>query len=256
MFAGKPVLCGLYWLITATLFAFALAMVFTDLVAPIDPAQTMGPVRNFFHTPTEATMGQVQKIFYLHLPVAINTFLACMLSFIASVGYLIQRRQVWDDLAVASVKVAVLLCSIVLLTGMIWGHASWGTWWTWSPRLTFSLMLWLLYVVYLIIRPSIESPQRRALISAVYGLVAFLDVPLVYLSTKIMEDIHPTNVELAPQMQKTLLFWFVPVMLLTAGLIVSRFRLQQFFSAKADAAQQNAMAGQSVQQTSSSKGIV
>ena len=181
----------------------------------------------FGYTPVERTMGPVQKIFYLHFPVAINTFLACMLCFIASIGYLWQRRAFWDDLAAAAAKVAVLLCSVVLLTGMVWGKHAWGHWWTWSPRLTFSLVLWLLYAVYLMIRPSIESPQRRALVSAVYGVVAFLDVPLVYLSVRLMRDIHPTNIELAPAMKLTAGLWFIPVTLLTAGLIVARYRLNR-----------------------------
>ncbi len=204
----KSKLCMAYWLVTASLFAGAVVMVFV-------------------WTPTEQTMGVVQKIFYLHLPVAINTFAACMVTFIASIGYLWQRRQVWDDLAVSSAKVAVLLCSIVLLTGMIWGHSAWGQWWTWSPRLTFSLVLWLLYVAYLVIRPSIESRQRRALVSAVYGVVAFLDVPLVYLSVKLMPDIHPSSIGLAPEMKTTLLFCFLPVTMLAVGLIAARYRLQR-----------------------------
>jgi heme exporter protein C len=197
-----------YWLVTAVLFAAVVITIFA-------------------WTPTEATMGTVQKVFYLHLPVAINTFLACMVTFIASIGYLWQRRQVWDDLAVSSAKVAVLLCSVVLLTGMIWGHSAWGQWWTWSPRLTFSLVLWLLYVSYLVIRPSIESRQRRALVSAVYGVVAFLDVPLVYLSVKLMPDIHPSSITLAPEMKLTLLLSFVPVTMLATGLIAARYRLQR-----------------------------
>lgn len=198
----------LYWLVTAVLFTVSVGLV-------------------FLWTPVEETMGIVQKIFYLHLPVAISTFLACLVCFIASVGYLWQRRQVWDDLAVSSAKVAVLLCGVVLLTGMIWGHSAWGVWWTWSPRLTFSLVLWLLYVAYLVIRPSIESRQRRALVSAVYGVVAFLDVPLVYLSVKLMPDIHPSSITLGTQMRLTLLMCAVPVMLVSAGLIITRFRLQR-----------------------------
>src|SRR5512133_1020212 len=118
-------------------------------------------------------MGQIQKVFYIHLPVAICTFLACLVAFIASIGYLVQRKMNWDDLAASSAKVAVVLCTIVLITGMIWAKGAWGRWWTWSPRLTFSLMLWLLYVVYLIIRNSVDSSQRRALISAVYAVIAF-----------------------------------------------------------------------------------
>ncbi|MFG0253069.1 MAG: cytochrome c biogenesis protein CcsA [Phycisphaerales bacterium JB038] len=202
---AKPILIA-YWLLTLACFAAVIAMVFA-------------------YTPTEQTMGPVQKIFYLHLPVAINTFLAALVVCIASVGYLWQRRLWWDDLALAAGKVTVVFCGVVLLTGMIWGKSAWGHWWTWSPRLTFSLVLFLLYLVYLMIRPAIESPQRRAVVSAVYGLVAFLDVPLVYLSVRLMPDIHPTEIALEPRMQLTLGLWFIPVTLLMFGLLRARYLL-------------------------------
>jgi heme exporter protein C len=179
------------------------------------------------YTPTELTMGPIQKIFYLHLPVAINTFLACLTAFIASIGYLWQRKAWWDDLAWAAVRVAVQLCAVVLLTGMAWGRLAWGVWWTWSPRLTFSLALFLLYTVYLVIRSSIEGRERRAVIAAVYSIIAFLDVPLVWLSARLMPDIHPGNIELAPAMKITLAAWFVPVTLLAAGLIFVRYVLNR-----------------------------
>lgn len=193
-------------------------------------------VRVVSYTPNEVTMGLIQRIFYLHLPVAINTFLACLVVCIASIGYLWTRRSVWDDLASSAAKVAVLLCSIVLLTGMFWARGAWGVWWTWSTRLTFSLMLWLLYVVYLIVRNSIDSRQRRAMIAAVYGLIAFLDVPLVYLSARLIPDyIHPPSIELASEMKWTLAIWFVPVTLGTALLIAMRFHLARRESADRDA---------------------
>lgn len=179
------------------------------------------------YTPVEATMGPVQKLFYLHMPSAISTFLASLTCFVGSIGYLIQRQSKWDDLAAAGAKVSVLFCSIVLATGMIWGHAAWGHWWTWSPRLTFSLVLWLLYVVYLMVRSSVESGQRRAIISAVYGVIAFLDVPLVYLSVRMMPDIHPVSVALAPEMKLTLGLCFVPVLMLAGGLVVRGFSNSQ-----------------------------
>jgi heme exporter protein C len=168
-------------------------------------------------------MGTIQKIFYLHLPVAINTFVAALVVCIASIGYLWQRSLAWDDLAAAAGKVTALFCAVVLLTGMIWGKKAWGAWWTWSPRLTFSLVLFLLYAVYLMIRPAIESPQRRAVVCAVYGIAAFLDVPVVYLSVKLMEDVHPSSITLDPEMKRTLLAWFVPVTLLMIGLIHDRY---------------------------------
>lgn len=180
-----------------------------------------------FWTPREETMGDVQKIFYIHLPTAINTFVAALVVFVASVMYLVQRRSWWDDVAHGAARVTVLLATIVLITGMIWGRSAWGAWWQWTPRLTFSLILWLLYVVYLMIRPSIESSQRRALICAVYGVIAFMDVPLVWLSTKLLPDIHPKSIEMAPEMRTTLLLWFLPVTMLAAGLIVASFRISR-----------------------------
>jgi heme exporter protein C len=179
------------------------------------------------YTPVEATMGPVQKLFYVHLPSAIATFLACLTCFVASIGYAWQRDARWDRLAAASARVAVAFCSIVLLTGMVWGHSAWGQWWTWSPRLTFSLVLWLLYVVYLTVRASIESPQRRAVVGAVYGIVAFLDVPLVWLSTRLMPDIHPVSVQLIGAMRITLAAWFLPVLLIAAGAVVAIYRREE-----------------------------
>jgi heme exporter protein C len=208
MCANCKTIAAIYWLVTLALFAVAIGMVIG-------------------YVPTEATMGPIQKIFYLHLPVAISTFLACLVCFVASVGYLTQRKTWWDDLAAAAARVSVQLCAVVLLTGMIWGKSAWGQWWTWSPRLTFSLVLWLLYVVYLTVRMSVESGQRRAVISAIYGIIAFLDVPLVWLSVRLMPDIHPTSIELARPMKLTLAMWFAPVLLLTAGLIVAKFRLNR-----------------------------
>ena len=195
----------LYWLATFALLAGAIVMIFA-------------------YVPTEATMGPIQKIFYVHLPCAISTFLACVVSFAASIAYVARRDMKWDRRAAAAARVAVVFCSIVLVTGMIWGRSAWGQWWTWSPRLTFSLVLWLLYIVYLMTRGSIQSPERRAIVSAVYGIVAFLDVPLVYLSVRLMPDIHPISVSLAPAMKLTLAAWFVPVLMLAAGAIVVAYR--------------------------------
>jgi heme exporter protein C len=197
-----------YWVLTIAGFAAVMAMMM--LYAPID-----------------REMGMVQKIFYIHLPVAINAFVAAFIVFVASIGYLWNRTLWWDDLAAAAGKVAVLFCGVVLLTGMVWGRSAWGVWWTWSPRLTFSLVLFLLYVVYVIIRPAIDSPQRRAVVCAVYGIIAFLDVPLVYLSVKLMPDIHPSAISLEPAMKTTLLAWFAPVTMLMLGVLGARYSLNR-----------------------------
>jgi heme exporter protein C len=194
-----------YWGVAAVAFALAVGLIFK-------------------WTPEEKTMGVVQKVFYFHFPVAINTFLAFTVVFVGGVGYLMQRKSWWDDLAAAGAKVGVVLCTGVLLTGMLWGKSAWGAWWTWSPRLTFSFVLWLLFVVYLLVRSGIEGSQRRAVVSAVYGLVAYLDVPLVYLSARLLPDIHPGSIGLAPSMKLTLALSFVPITMVTVGLLVMQYR--------------------------------
>ncbi len=161
------------------------------------------------------------QISNFHLPAGICAFLACLVAFVGAVGYLGKRQMAWDDLSAGGARVAALMCTVVLLTGMIWARSAWNTWWDWTPRLTFSLLLWLLYVVYMIVRTSIESRPRRAAICAVYAIAAFLDVPLVYLSVRLMPDLHPKSVELmTTSMKLTLAAWFVPMTLLTVGLIV------------------------------------
>ena len=198
-------IAGWYWTLTGVLLAIGAFLV---VRAPID--ETMGPI---------------QKLIYLHLPVAINSFVAAVVVFIASVGYLAGRRQTWDDLAHAAAVVTVLNGTVLLLTGMFWGKVAWDQWWTWSPRLTFSLVLWVLYLAYLIMRRRIAGSDRRALVSAVYGVVAFLDVPLLYLSSKLLPDIHPTGAGLTPAMYPALWAWLVGITMVSGGLIAARFAL-------------------------------
>ncbi len=195
-----------YWLVTAATFVAAGSMI-------------------VFYAPNEVTMGIIQKIFYIHLPAAILTLFASLITFGASIAYITFRRSWLDDLGAAGARITVQFCAIVLITGMIWGRSAWGQWWTWSPRLTFTLLMFLLYLVYLVLRTSIESKQRRSIACAVYGIIAFLDVPLVYLSVKLMPDIHPSHIELARPMQITLLASAIPMLLMCAGLIATRYTL-------------------------------
>jgi heme exporter protein C len=196
-----------YWAATILLLATAIS---SAAIAPVDPA-----------------MGPIQKLFYLHLPIAINTFLSSFIVFIACVGYIGGRRQLWDDLAYAAARVTVLNGTILMITGVIWARVTWGHWWVWSPRLAFSLLLWLLYVAYLVLRPVVGSTPRGAMIAAVYGIVAFLDVPLVYLSVNLLPDVHPEKIELTSAMRLALLVWFCAITMLTGGLIAARFFLAQ-----------------------------
>lgn len=145
----------------------------------------------YCYAPTEAVMGIAQKIFYLHLPCALWALTSFLLVFIASIAFLIRRHDFWDHAARASAETGLLFCGLSLATGMVWGKVSWGVWWTWDPRLTTTLVMWFIYMAYLLIR-QLEMPiERRRVIAAVIGIVAFLDVPLVFLSARIFRSIHP-----------------------------------------------------------------
>src|SRR5204863_3162152 len=129
--------------------------------------------------PTEQTMGNVQRIFYYHVPSAWTAFLLFLINFVASVTYLIRRNAKADVLALTTAEVGVVFCTVVLITGPIWARPVWGIWWTWSPRLTLTLVLWLIYVSYLLVRRFSSSGQTPVLASVV-AVFGALDIPLVY----------------------------------------------------------------------------
>lgn len=145
----------------------------------------------YIYAPTEATLGLAQKIFYIHLPLAWWALLSFFVVFAASIAYLVRRNPRWDRLAAAAAEVGVLFCGLALITGCLWAKRSWGVWWTWDPRLTTTLIMWFVYAGYLILRGLELNPARKRLICAVVGIVAFLDVPLVFISARIWRSIHP-----------------------------------------------------------------
>ena len=188
----------------------------------------------FMVAPTDAVMGDVQRVFYFHVPVAIVSFLAFFVVFVASVGYLVRRGRRWDSIAHASAEVGVLFVSLALITGIIWGRPVWNTWWTWEPRLTTTLILWLIYVSYLMIRSYAPSQDKAARYSAVVGIIGFVDVPIVYYSVVWWRSIHPSPVvgpfaesgALEPIMQVTLLFSLITFLVLFAFLVWERAALR------------------------------
>ncbi len=149
--------------------------------------------------PTEATMGDIQRIFYYHFPSAMMTFLFFFISFIASIVYLSTRRSnplralSADALALASAEMGVVFCTVVLITGPLWARPVWGIWWTWDERLTSTLVLWLIYVSYLMLRRFAAGPQMQTL-AAVLAIFGYLDVPIVYFSTRWWRTQHPSPV--------------------------------------------------------------
>ena len=148
----------------------------------------------FVVAPTDAVLGHVQRVFYFHVPIAIMSFLAFFLVFLASIAYVVRRDGKWDQLAHSCAEVGVVFVTLALLTGIIWGRPLWNTWWTWEPRLTTTLILWLIYVSYLMIRSHASNQQQAARYSAVVGIVGFVDVPIVYYSVVWWRSIHPSPV--------------------------------------------------------------
>src|SRR5271167_3373494 len=136
----------------------------------------------FFIAPTERTMGVLQRIFYFHAATAWAGMDAFFLCFACNLLYVFKRQQKYDSLGVASAEVGLACTTVVLLTGPIWAKPAWGIWWTWDARLTSTFVLWLLYVSYLLLRSLIEEPDRRALLSALFGIFAYIDVPIVFFS--------------------------------------------------------------------------
>jgi len=148
----------------------------------------------FLYAPVEKTMGVVQKIFYFHVSSAWIAFLAFFVVFLGSLGYLLTGRRRWDRLAASSAEIGVTFCTIVLVTGPIWAKPVWGIWWTWDARLTFTLVLWLIYVSYLMLRRYVAEPDKKATFTAVLGVIGFIDVPLVYMSIRWWRTQHPKPV--------------------------------------------------------------
>ena len=148
----------------------------------------------FLYAPTEATMGDVQRIFYFHVPAAWTAFLAFFVVFVASIQWLRTKQPRWDATAVSAAEIGIVFCTVALISGSIWAKPTWGTWWDWDPRLTTTLILWLVYVSYMMLRTAVDNPTRRASLSAVVGIVGFIDVPVVFMSIRWWRTIHPVVV--------------------------------------------------------------
>ena len=188
----------------------------------------------FFVAPPERTMGLIQRIFYFHAASAWAGMTAFFVCFVANLQYVWRRQQKWDSLAVSAAEVGVAFITVVLITGPIWAHPVWGIWWTWDARLTSTFVLWLLYVSYLLLRTLIEDPDRRALLSAIFGIFAFVDVPLVYGSIRWWRTQHPQPVimggpgsGLEPTMRKVFFFSVLALHALMVFLIAERYRLEK-----------------------------
>ena len=196
---------------------FLLFVTLVLLIASTWMALTKGQIEG----PSANPDSPVRNIIYTHVPSSICSLVCFTVLLIASIAYLITSKQFWDFIASASAEVGLIFATILNATGMIFSRAEWGPWWTPTPRLIFSAVLWFLYVVYLILRSSLPgSKQRRARICAVFGIIAFLDVPMVYISARYMKDIHQASFSFENAWQKgAFILGMISTMLLAAILI-------------------------------------
>ena len=149
----------------------------------------------FFWVPSERTMGIVQRIFYFHVPLALVGFLSFAIVLYASVAYLATRRDQWDRRAHAAAEIGVLFLTTAIITGAIWAKPVWGTWWTWDPKLTTTFILWIMFVGYLMVRSFAPTRGQAARYSAVIGIIAAIDIPIVYFASVWWRTLHPGLVD-------------------------------------------------------------
>src|SRR4051812_17185597 len=195
----------------------------------------------FFVAGPLAVQGDAARILYFHVPIAWIAFLAFGIVFVASVAYLRTSNPRWDHLGRASAEIGVIFTTLVLITGSIWGYPIWGTWWSWDPKLTTTLIMWFMYLAYLMVR-SYAEPPRGPRYAAILGIVGFVDVPIVYLSSYWWRTLHPQPVigPLAEQQPSSSIVWvllvsLVAFMVLYAFLVRVRAEVERLSTSPAAA---------------------
>ena len=186
----------------------------------------------FMVVPTERDQGIVQRIFYFHVPSAWTAFAGFFLVCGASMVVLVRGDEYWDRVARAAAEVGMVFCTLVLLTGPIWARPIWGTWWTWDPRLTMTVILWTIYASYLLLRAYGTGEDQISRYAAVLGIVGAIDIPLIVISVRLWRGMHPAVMMsrdpqggLRDPMMRTTLFVAAAAFLLTfAWLLLVRIR--------------------------------
>ena len=199
-----------------------------------------------WNAPIDARQGEIARIVFVHPPLAFAGYLGFGLTALGGALYLARRREAWDRFALASAEVGVLFCSLMLLTAVIWAKAAWGKWWSWDPRTTVTLLLYLVYVAYLLLRAYAEGSERAARFSAVYAIAGLAVVPLNYFAIDLAggRAIHPDNVSrgsFGPGMLLPFLLGIAACLAAFAFLLVRRFEVGEL---RAERAEQLALAAQ------------
>jgi heme exporter protein C len=141
--------------------------------------------------PTEAVMGDVQRVFYFHIGTAWVGLVGFVLAAGTGIAYLVTKNMKWDRLEVAAVEVSTVFFFITIVLGSIWARPAWNTWWTWDPRLTTAAVTELIYIAFFMLRQGIEDPERRARFGAVYALLGGLSAPITFMVIRLFRTIHP-----------------------------------------------------------------
>jgi heme exporter protein C len=159
--------------------------------------------------PTEREMGIIQRIFYLMVPVGWLALLSFLVVFIGSILYLVKRESKWDILAYSSAEIGIIFTTLALITGIIWAKPVWGVWWTWEARLTATLVLWLLYLAYFMVRSLATDESRGATFAAIIGIVGFIDIPIIALATTLWRGMHPGTIIFSGGLVPPMLFTLI-----------------------------------------------
>jgi heme exporter protein C len=213
----KPRLLVILDIITILLFITAVSMV-------------------FLYAPLEAVMGQVQRVFYFHVANAWVGMLGFLVAAVAGVAYLRKGDRKWDIVGLAAIEISFVFFLTAIISGSIWARGSWGTWWTWDPRLTTAAICELVYAAYFMLRQGIEDPDRRARFGAVYAILSFISVPLTFISIRIFRTIHPVIIgsgaagaegsfDMTSKMLQTFMFSLLAFSFIFVDLLWHRIRL-------------------------------
>jgi heme exporter protein C len=190
----------------------------------------------FLYAPTDALQGPVQRIFYLHVSSAITAFACFAVVLLGGIVYLRSESLAADRLARSGALVGVVFTTVTLVMGMLWAKPIWNTFWTWDARLTSTLVLWIIYAGYLLVRRLAEPGRQAARIAAVVGIFGFIDVPVVHFSVTWWRTVHPGPViardALPPEMLATFLFTMVCTLTLAAVMIAIRYRIETLMDEK------------------------
>ena len=213
---SKPRILTILDIITILFFVTAVGLVFLD-------------------APMEAVMGQVQRVFYFHVANAWVGMLGFLVAAIAGVAYLRTNDPRWDIVEIAAVEISFVFFFTAIVSGSIWARGSWGTWWTWDPRLTTAAIVELVYAAYFMLRQGVEDPDRRARYGAIYAALSFISVPITFISIRILRTIHPvlfggatgagSTFDMTSKMLVTFMFSLLTFSFIFADLLWHRIRL-------------------------------